>query len=123
MRRDGSDRRSVRRWRAATALTHLRPPDVYAGRIASLRRLIDAFGFEIDLYTKMTAAWPAAHPGYTAVQAIDGVGPSSVLTAGRKYTTVQVHTAVGVLRFTSLSSREAAPVHLATYVRGHWSRK
>jgi hypothetical protein len=28
---------------------------------------------------------------------------------------------VAVLGVTSLSSREAAPQHLATYVRGHWS--
>jgi len=39
----------------------------------------------------------------------------------RKYKKVQVHTAVAVLEITSLSAREAAPVHLATYVRGHWS--
>ena len=39
----------------------------------------------------------------------------------RRYKTVQVKTAVAVLGITSLSSREAAPQHLATYVRGHWS--
>jgi predicted transposase YbfD/YdcC len=39
----------------------------------------------------------------------------------RKYKKVQVHTAAAVLGVTSLSAREAAPVHLATYVRGHWS--
>jgi predicted transposase YbfD/YdcC len=39
----------------------------------------------------------------------------------RTYKKVQVHTAVAVLGVTSLSAREAAPVHLATYVRGHWS--
>ncbi len=39
----------------------------------------------------------------------------------RRYKTVQVTTAVAVLGITSLSSREAAPQHLATYVRGHWS--
>ena len=39
----------------------------------------------------------------------------------RRYKTVQVTTAVAVLGITSLSSREAAPEHLATYVRGHWS--
>src|SRR5262249_23620691 len=39
----------------------------------------------------------------------------------RKYKKVRVHTAVAVLGVTSLSDREAAPVHLATYVRGHWS--
>jgi transposase len=55
-------------------LTELRLPEVYAGRITSLRRLIDAFGFEIDLYAKLTAARLANDPGYVAVQAIDGVG-------------------------------------------------
>jgi predicted transposase YbfD/YdcC len=39
----------------------------------------------------------------------------------RKYKKVQVHTAVAVLGVTSLSAREAAPEHLATYVREHWS--
>jgi predicted transposase YbfD/YdcC len=39
----------------------------------------------------------------------------------RKRKKVQVHTAVAVLGVTSLSDREAAPVHLATYVRGHWA--
>ena len=39
----------------------------------------------------------------------------------RKYRKVQVHTAVAVLGVTSLSDREAAPVHLATYVRCHWA--
>jgi hypothetical protein len=34
---------------------------------------------------------------------------------------VQVKTAVAVLGVTSLHSREAAPEHLATYVRGQWS--
>jgi predicted transposase YbfD/YdcC len=39
----------------------------------------------------------------------------------RRYKTVQVKTAVAVLGVTSLHSREAAPEHLATYVRGQWS--
>ena len=39
----------------------------------------------------------------------------------RKRKKVQVRTAVAVLGVTSLSAREAAPVHLATYVRGHWA--
>ena len=38
----------------------------------------------------------------------------------RRYKTVQVKTAIAVLGITSLSAREAAPEHLATYVRGHW---
>ena len=57
-------------------LDELALPAAYAGRIASLRRLLDAFGFEIDLYTKMLTARLAGHPGYRAVQAIDGVGPT-----------------------------------------------
>jgi transposase len=56
-------------------LDQLRLPDVYAGRIASLRRLIEAFGFEIDLYAKMTGARLGRDPGYVAVRAVDGVGP------------------------------------------------
>lgn len=39
----------------------------------------------------------------------------------RKYKKVQVHTAIAVLGVTSLSAREAAPEHLAAYVRGQWS--
>jgi Transposase DDE domain len=34
---------------------------------------------------------------------------------------VTVRSAVAALCITSLSAREAAPVHLAGYVRGHWS--
>ena len=39
----------------------------------------------------------------------------------RGYKKVQVRTAVAVLGITSLSSREAAPEHLAGYARGYWS--
>jgi predicted transposase YbfD/YdcC len=39
----------------------------------------------------------------------------------RTYKTVRIKTAVAVLGITSLSAREAAPAHLATYVRGHWA--
>jgi transposase len=52
---------------------HLDP--AYNARIVSLRRLIDALDFEIDIVAKRTAVKLAAHPGYRAVQAIDGVGP------------------------------------------------
>jgi len=38
----------------------------------------------------------------------------------RKYKTVTVSSAVAALCITSLSAREAAPEHLAGYVRGHW---
>jgi len=43
--------------------------------VTSLRRLIDALTFEIDVVTRRTAADLSAHPGYRAVQAIGGVGP------------------------------------------------
>ncbi len=39
----------------------------------------------------------------------------------RRYTTTPVTTAVAALCLTSLSAREAAPEHLAGYLRGHWS--
>src|SRR5262249_13616001 len=51
----------------------LDPP--FAARMASLRRLIDALSFEIDIVGRRTAADLARHPGYRAVQAIPGVGP------------------------------------------------
>ncbi len=40
---------------------------------------------------------------------------------GRRYKKVQVRSAVAVLGVTSLSAREAAPEHLAGYVRGQWT--
>ncbi|MGH3701981.1 MAG: hypothetical protein ACRDQY_21505 [Pseudonocardiaceae bacterium] len=39
----------------------------------------------------------------------------------RRYTTVEVTTAVAALCITSLSARKVAPEHLAGYVHGHWS--
>ena len=47
----------------------------YAARVASLRRLIDAFTFEIDVLGRRTAADLRGHAGWRAIQAIDGVGP------------------------------------------------
>jgi transposase len=47
----------------------------FHGRVASLRRLINEFTFEIDLWTKSIATRLTAHTGYRAVQAIPGVGP------------------------------------------------
>jgi transposase len=47
----------------------------FAARVASLRRLIDALDFEIDIVARRTLAGLATHPGFRAVQAIDGVGP------------------------------------------------
>ena len=49
----------------------------------SLRRLIDAFTFEIDTLAERTCGELADHRGYRAVQAIPGVGPvlAAVLVA------------------------------------------
>lgn len=52
---------------------HLDP--AYNARVVSLRRLIEAFDFEIDIVARRTATKLASHPGYRAIQAIDGVGP------------------------------------------------
>jgi transposase IS116/IS110/IS902 family protein len=47
----------------------------FHARVLSLRRLIDAFTFEIDIVAERTGAQLRAHPGFRAIQAIDGVGP------------------------------------------------
>ena len=56
-------------------LAELRLDPAYHARVVSLRRLIDALDFEIDIVAKRTAARLAADAGYRAVQTIDGVGP------------------------------------------------
>jgi transposase len=47
----------------------------YRGRVDSLCRLIDAVDFEIDAVAGPLRARLAGHRGYTAIQAIPGVGP------------------------------------------------
>jgi transposase len=56
-------------------LDELRLDPAYNARVVSLRRLIEALDFEIDNAGRRTAAKLATHPGYRAVQTIDGVGP------------------------------------------------
>lgn len=56
-------------------LDQLRLDPAYNARVVSLRRLIDALTFEIDIVARRVTAGLAGHPGYRAVQAIDGVGP------------------------------------------------
>ena len=56
-------------------LDELRLDPAYNARIVSLRRLIDALDFEIDVVARRTAAKLATDAGYRAVRAIDGVGP------------------------------------------------
>jgi transposase len=57
-----------------TLLEGLALDGAYAARVGSVRRLIDAFTFEIDTVSRRIAAQLAGHPGYRAAQAIDGVG-------------------------------------------------
>jgi transposase len=47
----------------------------FRGRVDSLCRLIDAVDFEIDAIAKPVKARLAGHRGFTAIQAIPGVGP------------------------------------------------
>ena len=47
----------------------------YAARVASLRRVIEAVQFEIDLFARLVRGRLARDPGYVAVQTIPGIGP------------------------------------------------
>jgi transposase len=55
------------------ATTRLTPES--RARVDSLRRLITALEFEIDIYAKLVAGRLRTDPGYRAIQAIPGVGP------------------------------------------------
>jgi transposase len=57
-------------------LDRLDLPGPYAARIRSLRRIIDALDFEIDHVASMTRGRLHRRPGYTAVLAIPGMGPT-----------------------------------------------
>jgi transposase len=50
-------------------------PAPYAARVASLRRVMDGLDFEIGVFSGVVRGRLAADPGYTAVQAIPGIGP------------------------------------------------
>ena len=56
-------------------LDQLTLPAPYAARIASLRRVIDALDFEIDVFAGLARRRLARDPGYAAVQHIPGIGP------------------------------------------------
>lgn len=88
----------------AMLLDELRLDTAYNARIVSLRRLIAALDFEIDVVTRRTAGKLAARAGYQVVQAIDGVGP--VLAA------IFVAEIGDVTRFTRPSSYVRGPVSL-----------
>jgi transposase len=64
-------------------LDHLQLPTTFAARVHSLRRLLDPLDAEIELFSGMVAARLARHPGYRAIQHLDGLGPvlAAVLVA------------------------------------------
>ncbi len=56
-------------------LDRLELPAPYAARIASLRRVMDALDFEIEVFAGLARGRLARDPGYVAVQTIPGIGP------------------------------------------------
>jgi transposase len=46
----------------------------FAARVNSARRVIDALGFEIELFTNLVGSRLRGHGGYAAIQTISGVG-------------------------------------------------
>ena len=56
-------------------LDGLHLPAPFAARVSSLRRVIDAEQFEIDVFAGLIRARLAGDPGYGAVQKIPGIGP------------------------------------------------
>ena len=50
-------------------------PAPYKARIASLRRFIEGFDAEIDLFTGLVQRRLTHDAGYTAIQQIPGIGP------------------------------------------------
>ena len=50
-------------------------PAPYKARMASLRRFIEAFDAEIDLFTGLAQRRLTHDGGYTAIQQIPGIGP------------------------------------------------
>lgn len=62
---------------AGTALLDgLDLPAPYAARIASLRRVMEAVDFEIEVFAGLVRGRLARDPGYAAVQTIPGIGPT-----------------------------------------------
>jgi transposase len=55
-------------------LDRLSLPAPYQARVRSLRRVIDALNFEIDVFAGMCRARLARDPGYAALQTIPGIG-------------------------------------------------
>jgi transposase len=65
-------------------LDRLALPTAFQARVNWLRRLLDRLDAEIALFCGMVASRLARHPGYRAIQHIDGLGPvlAAVLVAG-----------------------------------------
>lgn len=57
-------------------LDQLRLAKAFQVRIVSLRKLIGMYDLEIDGFGKMISAQLAGDPGWKAIQAIDGIGPT-----------------------------------------------
>jgi transposase len=57
-------------------LDRLALPAPYAARVASLRRVLDTVDFEVDVFAGLIRVRLARDPGYAAVQAIPGIGPT-----------------------------------------------
>ncbi len=57
-------------------IADLRLGRAYQLRVSSLLDLIDAADYEVDLFTRTIAEELKGHPGYRAIQAIGGVGPT-----------------------------------------------
>ena len=47
---------------------------VFRARIGSATRVLDCLDFEVEVFTKLLTGRLRTHPGYTAIQAIPGVG-------------------------------------------------
>src|SRR5258707_6411657 len=73
-------------------------PAPYKARIASLRRFIEAFDAEIDLFTGLAQRRLTHDAGYTAIQQIPGIGP--VLAAVFVAEIGDVHRFDGPAKFT-----------------------
>ncbi len=58
-------------------------PTAYRARIGSLRRVMEALDFEIEVFTRLSRGRLSRDPGYLALQQIPGIGPvlAAVLAA------------------------------------------
>ncbi len=56
-------------------LARVRLPTAAGARVNSALRLIETLDFEVELFAKLLAGRLRTHGGYTAIQAIPGVGP------------------------------------------------